>query len=106
LNGALAGFYFILNELTLLASPNLLEKMYLHEAIGLVYGADRMPAGVAEAFSCCWPISISRSPLRGRLGLLIGSGSDSAGTGTGSGQQVVNPPKARTSLTTTSRCLA
>ena len=70
MTGAVAGFYFILDELTLLASPNLLEKMYLHEVVGFVYGADRMPAGVAEAFSCCWPISISRSPLRGRLGSL------------------------------------
>jgi hypothetical protein len=34
LTGAVAGFSFILNQLNLLASLNLLEKMCLHEAVG------------------------------------------------------------------------
>jgi hypothetical protein len=34
LTGAVAGFYFILNKVNLLASPNLLEIMCLYEAVG------------------------------------------------------------------------
>jgi hypothetical protein len=34
LTGAVAGFYFILNKLNLLASLNLLERMCLHDAVG------------------------------------------------------------------------
>ncbi len=34
LTGAIAGLYFILNKLNLLASLNLLERICLHEAVG------------------------------------------------------------------------